>query len=411
MNWSNQGGLGGMNGIGEKLVEALSVDAFGLLETSDRQTIFDSKHLAGTLPLIYDDQPVSGGGTGSIFIPGDPYVDLTVSASTAGRRVRQSFDRFNYQPGKGLLILLTGILGNPAPGITRRLGYFDDGNGIFFESAPDGLHIVIRNKGVDNRVNISDWNRYSQAKPLDFSKAQIFSIEIEWLGVGDVTVAFVINRRKVPVHIFDHCNTLLTPYISNPNLPIRYEIIADGTNPAGDTLRHICSSVMVQGGLNPVGFVYTAARVTAFTMASNALWQPLLSMRLAPDCLNATVEIINTISAIPLSNQDALIEVGVFINPTVAGTDAAAWERIPGSCVEVDTSRTSLNTLTLGTRISGDYVTKDKQGTGDKEVRIPNVRKLGASIAGVPDQFVFAARFLSGTAPTVFAMANILELQ
>lgn len=411
MIWSNQGGLGAMNGIGEKLVEALSVDAFGLVETSDRQTIFDSKHIAGKLLLIYDDQQVSGGGTDSVFTLGDPYVDLTVSASASGRRVRQSFDRFNYQPGKGLLILLTGIIGNPAPGITRRLGYFDDGNGIFFESAPDGLHIVIRNKGVDNRVNISDWNQYSRAKPLDFSKAQIFSIEIEWLGVGDVTVAFVINRRKVPVHIFDHSNALLTPYMSNPNLPIRYEIIADGTNPAGDTLRHICSSVMVQGGLNPVGFVFTAGRPTAFTMANNALWQPLLSMRLSPDCLNTTVEIINAIAAIPLSNQDAMIEVGVFINPTIAGTDTATWGRIPESCVEVDTSRTSLNTLTLGTRISGAYVTKDKQSSGDTEVRIPNVRKLGASIAGVPDQFVFAARFLNGTPPTVFAMANILELQ
>lgn len=400
-----------MNGIGEKLVEALSVDAFGLVETSDRQTIFDSKHIAGKLLLIYDDQQVSGGGTDSVFTLGDPYVDLTVSASASGRRVRQSFDRFNYQPGKGLLILLTGIIGNPAPGITRRLGYFDDGNGIFFESAPDGLHIVIRNKGVDNRVNISGWNQYSRAKPLDFSKAQIFSIEIEWLGVGDVTVAFVINRRKVPVHIFDHSNALLTPYMSNPNLPIRYEIIADGTNPAGDTLRHICSSVMVQGGLNPVGFVFTAGRPTAFTMANNDLWQPLLSMRLSPDCLNTTVEIINTIAAIPLSNQDAMIEVGVFINPTIAGTDTATWGRIPESCVEVDTSRTSLNTLTLGTRISGAYVTKDKQSSGDTEVRIPNVRKLGASIAGVPDQFVFAARFLNGTPPTVFAMANILELQ
>lgn len=40
-------------------------------------------------------------------------------------RVRQTFKRFNYQPGKSQLIIRTEILGVSNTGITKRLGLFD----------------------------------------------------------------------------------------------------------------------------------------------------------------------------------------------------------------------------------------------------------------------------------------------
>lgn len=77
-----------------------SVDAFGRWRVSEVETIFDSKQVFDNLPLIYDDQEVSGSGTSSTHNPNRAATEMAVSANTAGKRVRQSFMRMNYQPGK-----------------------------------------------------------------------------------------------------------------------------------------------------------------------------------------------------------------------------------------------------------------------------------------------------------------------
>ena len=107
-------------------------DAFQRVRMSSPVTVFDSKTLSDNLPLIYDDQQTSGSGTTSTFSANRASVTLAVSASTAGTRVRQTFQRFNYQPGKSQLVLITGIIGTGSSGITKRFGLFDDSNGLFF---------------------------------------------------------------------------------------------------------------------------------------------------------------------------------------------------------------------------------------------------------------------------------------
>lgn len=96
-------------------------DAFDRLRTAHPKTLFDSKQLADALPLQWDDQGVSGSGTGSSHSVNQAASTLSVSNLTAGRRVRQTKRWFNYQPGKSQLILMTGVLGAGASGITRRV--------------------------------------------------------------------------------------------------------------------------------------------------------------------------------------------------------------------------------------------------------------------------------------------------
>jgi len=49
--------------------------------------------------------------------------------------------RFNYQPGKSQEILMTGILDRSGggTGVQRRVGCFDDDNGLFFEDDEECL--------------------------------------------------------------------------------------------------------------------------------------------------------------------------------------------------------------------------------------------------------------------------------
>ena len=102
-----------------------SVDAFGRWRVSNPETIFDSKQLHDDLPLFWDDQELSGSGTSSTHSTDAARTRIAVTASTAGVRARQTFQRFNYQPGKSQLMFLTFYCPQTT-GTTKRIGVFDD---------------------------------------------------------------------------------------------------------------------------------------------------------------------------------------------------------------------------------------------------------------------------------------------
>ncbi len=114
-----------------KARDSASLDASGRWRVSNPQTIFDSKLLgADDAPLFWDEALESGAGiTATTPTAGKPYIDLVSTDGIAGVFTRQTFRRFNYQPGKSQLIELTGVL-ELASGVTtgceRRIGYFGD---------------------------------------------------------------------------------------------------------------------------------------------------------------------------------------------------------------------------------------------------------------------------------------------
>lgn len=251
-----------------KFSRSASVTAFNWGRVAEPQTIFDSKLISDTAPLFWDEAETSGSGTSSSHDVNLAAVTMSVGASTAGTRVRQTKRRFNYQPGKGQLILMTGVLGAGATGITRRVGYFDDNNGLYFQLAASTLSVVVRTKTsgsvVNNAVAQSSWNvdkldgTGASGFTLDTSKSQIFYIDFEWLGVGTVRFGFVINGQIIICHEVHNANLSATVYMSTPNLPLRYEISNDGTG-AASSLIHICSTVISEGGVDQTGLVLSTS--------------------------------------------------------------------------------------------------------------------------------------------------------
>lgn len=233
------------------------VDAFGRLRISEPHTIFDSKQVFDNLPLFWDDQEVSGSGTSSTF--SKPHARTQIAVGTAaGKRVRQTFERFNYQPGKSQFVVLTGVLGAGSSGITQELGYFDDDNGLFFRCDEGVIYVVSRSSvtgsAVDTTASQSAWNidtldgNGPSGLTMDFTLAQIFFMDFEWLGTGRVRFGFYINGVQHYCHEFLNANAISTVYMSTPNLPIRYSIENDGTG-AASTLDHLCSTVIVEGAV------------------------------------------------------------------------------------------------------------------------------------------------------------------
>ena len=82
-----------------------SIDAFGRLRVSEPFTVFDSKQIYDKAPLVFDESTT--GSPTSAHVAGDSCVRMTTQSGSASSVIRQSFMRFNYQPGKSQLIFCT----------------------------------------------------------------------------------------------------------------------------------------------------------------------------------------------------------------------------------------------------------------------------------------------------------------
>lgn len=393
------------------------IDAFGRQRVSQPESLFDSKQIFDNQPLFWDDQEVSGGGTGSTHSTDTASSTMTVSNTTAGNRVRQTFRRFNYQTAKSQLIFLTGVFGAGATGITKRIGYFDDENGLFFELDGTTLNVVRRTfvtgSAVDNQVAQASWNldimdgSGESGITLDLTKTQIMVIDFEWLGVGRVRMGWVIDGGIFYCHHFLNTNVLADVYMSTPNLPLRYELDNDGTG-AADSLEHICTSVSSEGGRQLIGPTRHVTRgTTVFTTANDTNLYPIISIRLKSTHLAQTT-IPESFSVVCTSTAD--FEVVLIVNPTVAGVDAVSWVNETNSSLQYDISRDNTNTLSGGTMIDGAMGSSTNQGRVPVSSDVAQSLLIGSDISGTQDELVLAVRNLTAGAENYYASINMREL-
>lgn len=386
-------------------------DAFGRLRMSAPETIFDSKQLYDNLPLFYDDQAVSGAGTSSTYSSARASSLLGVSANTAGKRVRQTFRRFNYQPGKSQEIMLTFVGNNAGAGIITEVTYGDDDNGIGYTRINGVDYLFLRSalSGTTTLVELTNGNLWTSKFPdINFTKAQILIIDFEWLGVGTVRVGFVVDGVIWYFHAFNHANKITSVYMSTPNLPIRYSIENDGTGAAA-SLEQICSVVISEGGTQATGLTLAGSRgnSTIATPAEN-VWYPLMSGRLKSTHFGVTIQ---PTDIFVVADGATDFEIGLFYEPSIAEPDAASWVPVLNSAIEYDISRTVTNIVSGGTLLNVALTSQTNQARG-VSVTFRNRLTLGAFIDGTPTELVVAVRRVSGgtTSRAFLAAVNWAEL-
>ncbi len=384
-------------------LDSFSIDAFGRWRVANPLTIFDSKQIFDNAPLFWDDAEETGGSTGSTYSADGSCTTLDVSDGVAGKRTRQTFMRFNYQPGKSQEIFMTGILDRTGggTGITQALGYFDDNNGLFFLNDEGTKKIAIRTNTsgsvVDNKVAQTDWNLDSldgegpSLVNIDWSKTQIFVMDFEWLGVGRVRFGIVIEGIILYFHESDNGNVITLPYMQTPNLPLRYQIENDGTG--GDaTLAHMCTTVISEGGAEDNGILrYKSTEgVHVDADVANTVYA-LVGIRLKSTHLDAAIKLTD-FSILAETNDD--FEWILLFNPTVAGTFTFGNET--NSAIQSARGATE-NTVTGGFGMDGGFAAATKDGISAGR-GLNNSLLLGAKIDGTPDEIVLAVRPLSATA-------------
>jgi hypothetical protein len=339
---------GGGGGTPSEIVFAPSTsqDAFGRLKVSEPFTLFDSSHR-------FDDNDLwstatATGGT-AVFNTNQGLVDLSVTAASGSSVVRESIKVFAYQPGKSLLIMNTFVMAAPKTGLTQRVGYYGVDNGFYLEQAGNTVAFVERSVVTGSLVNTpvpqASWNgdKLDGSGPsgitLDLTKAQIYWMDLEWLGVGSVRMGFVINGQFILCHTFNHANIIASTYITTASLPLRYEIFNTAGTTGTSTFKQICSTVISEGGYElrgkqqSVGTSITAPR----TFAVAGTYYPIVGIKLKTTRLDGIV-IATAISLIGLGNGknyqwrvmngDVAISGGSWVS---AGADSAVEYNITGT--------------------------------------------------------------------------------
>lgn len=401
--------------------DSASLDAFARLRISNPETIFDSKQLADKAPLFWDDQLISGSGGASTYNTNQASTTLSVANLTAAKRVRQTFRRFNYQTGKSQLFIMTGVIGTAATGIKRKVGMYDDKNGVFFDQLSTGMAVTIRTytsgSAVDTRVHqnnatystdgVSTWNidkmdgTGASGINLDFSKCQIMFADFEWLGVGRVRFGFFVDGKPYYCHEVLNANNTTLVYMSVPNLPLRYEIENDGTGGAA-SLTHICSTVISEGGIKDTGFPFGINRgATPLTTLNDANIYPLFALRLNSSYQTSAIKILDL--SIVCTSTSAF-NYYLLLNPTVTGT-ALSFTQVTNSSIDAQVNTTNATTVSGGTTLFSNTDNQANTTSGVASV-LNSDFYLGSTIAGVSDILVLGVQRLTGTTESFYGSLN-----
>ena len=179
-----------------------SGDAFGRLRTSSPFTIFDSQHRYQENDKW--DTALNGGGS-KTYSANESAVNLIVPTTYGAYVYRETKRVFPYQPVKSMLVMSSFVFATPQANLRQRVGYFGTQNGIYLEQDGTTTYLVRRSyvtgSVVNTRIAQADWNGDKldgsglSGRTLDLSKAQIFCIDIEWLGVGDVRCGLIVDGR------------------------------------------------------------------------------------------------------------------------------------------------------------------------------------------------------------------------
>jgi hypothetical protein len=289
--------------------QPMLADAFGRLRVSQPLTLFDSSHryrdngLWNTLAI---------NGATAVFSPNEGLVNLNVTSTSGSEIVRETAKVFSYQPGKSLLVMNTFVMAPAQTNLRQRVGYFGVDNGIYVQLKDSTVSFVERSivTGLvtETIVHQASWNADTldgngpSGITLDITKAQIFFMDIEWLGEGTVRLGFVIDGNFIVCHRFNHANLITSTYITTASLPLRYEITNQGTAPAS-TLKQVCSTVISEGGYELRGAQQAVGTpiLTPATFAAAGTYYPIVGIRLRPTRLDAVV-ILTAVSLLGLGN-------------------------------------------------------------------------------------------------------------
>jgi hypothetical protein len=323
-----------------------AVDAFGRQRFSQPFTLFDSMLRYSKRTDLWDEAVVSSGTTN--YLTNESSLELKTTVASGDTVLRRSRRHLPYQPGKSLMIMASFVGNAPIAGLVQEVGYFDDDNGIILRANGTSVQFVVRSSATgtiqENVVSQAEWNIDSFAA-LDFTKANIFIADLEWLGVGRVRCGFVVDGEIRYCHEFNHANSIDKVYMTSAILPASYRLHNSSAIASPAVLKQICTSVVSEGGYQPTGPIYIAGR-GAGTFSSISSETMVAAIRMASgrtDNIIIPAQVDASLGGNPSAN--AVAQWRLRLNPTVSGT----W-------LSADNGRGNVQVMSSGTFSGGTII-------------------------------------------------------
>jgi hypothetical protein len=424
-----RGGVLATNGV------ELPVDAFARVRTSEPRTLFQfvSTNTLQTVNPLQAPVVVSqltGVATQQASDDGGIVV-MTAGGAGAGSVVRQTRQYISYQPGKSRLAFISAMLctssAGHAAGVVSRIGMFDDrnevekrfGDGHFFELAGAALAVVERSSSVvpgqitEARVLRASWNvdRLDGSGPsgytIDVGKMQLFWLDMEWLGVGDVRMGVVVEGKLVVAHVFKHNNALAAAYTRTPKLPVRFELTSSG--PAAE-MRYSGMTVLTEGGFLPRGIVNTLPTDVSVTATAAATARLALSLRTDGFAPRATL-LPGQLSLTVIDNRPVWWQLAMAVEGEAAAltyTDVSASRSLAryNSTTVSSISLANLRPFASGIITGGGSVNLELP----PEEGMEGASFAAASYSGVPDAIILVLRRINNQDAIVHAAITWYEI-
>jgi hypothetical protein len=349
-----------------------ATDAFGRQRVSNPLTLFDSSYRYRDNGLW--NSSTASGGTAT-FQANEGLVDLDVTTTSGSKVYRETTKVFSYQPGKSLLVMNTFVMAPAKTGLRQRVGYFGTDNGMFLELDGSTLSFVERSLSTgivtETKIAKANWNVDTlnglgpSGVTLNIAKAQIFWMDIEWLGLGSVRMGFIIDGRFIPCHVFHHANLISSTYITTASLPLRYEIENTAGTASNSTLKQVCSTVISEGGYELRGAQQSVETAIGSPrdLTTALTYYPVISIRLkaSPNRLDAIV-ILTALSILAITNNANYNWKVVASGTSTGGTWVSAGA---DSAVEYNLTGTS---FTGGRTLASGFLNGSNQGSNPVDI-------------------------------------------
>jgi hypothetical protein len=318
--------------------EENTLDALGRLRVSYPKTLIDINFpsgMTGSTGYNANYLNVCQGYSGNSGYTGLSYGNSHLTLSITGQinEVSQSRKYSVYQPGKALLFIGSGkiqynnnSISGPY-GYINKIGYFDNYNGFHF-GFDGNMFILIKSLGDTSIFYQCEWNidKMDGTGPngitLDFTKMQIFVIDMEWSNTGRIRFGFYLLGKIIYCHRINRLNNDINIPL---NLPIRYEIVGLAGCTGTVSLTQMSATVISEGGYNPTGNLFSFTWISPSSISTSE--KPLFALKGGGNNYYHQNIIPTKLSLGSSNNTDIFIyKMRLYLNPNEAPiSNLAVW--------------------------------------------------------------------------------------
>lgn len=373
-----------------------NIDAFGRLRVSEPFTLADYSHVYGEETELLT--KTNGSNSSISFNILKAKAVLQVGTGSNDFTIHQSRMYHHYMPGKSQVSLQSFNFTGNRVGTNKRIGLFDDRNGIYFMQSGDGslyfgLRSSVSGSIIDELVSQDTWNKdtcngngFSEFD-LNPTKTQLLWMDYEWLGVGTVRVGFINEGKFITAHQFYNSNIKDSVYISNPNLPVRCEIrnYSGSASMGIDSMDQICATVFSEGGYTEAGVDF-AARTTGYRNITAGSTMPVIAIRLKTGYYGQPNRSIARLGSSQLYSADQLCSYEFWRLPSGGSIIGGSWVSAgDDSVVEYNINATGYN-LSGANMFSAGFITVNAIGIGNTAGVATNLASVSSAKRGYISQ-------------------------